>query len=89
MRSTARLFAAHTQLFLTACYMASAGFLIAAGVLAHLTLSFYLFLLGAIGLLAWQVLAIEIDDPALCLRLFKSNRNVGLVIAAGLLAGRV
>ena len=28
---------------------------------------------------------IDIDDPALCLRLFKSNRDAGLMLFAGLL----
>jgi 4-hydroxybenzoate polyprenyltransferase len=35
--------------------------------------------------LAWQVGRIDIDDPALCLRLFKANRDAGLVLFAGLL----
>jgi 4-hydroxybenzoate polyprenyltransferase len=28
---------------------------------------------------------IDIHDPALCLRLFKSNRDAGLILFAGLL----
>jgi 4-hydroxybenzoate polyprenyltransferase len=36
--------------------------------------------------LAWQVARIDIRDPALCLRLFKSNRDAGLLLFAGLLA---
>ncbi len=35
--------------------------------------------------LAWQVWRLDIDDPALCLRLFKSNRDAGLILFAGLL----
>ena len=34
--------------------------------------------------LAWQVRTIDIDDPALCLRLFKSNRDAGLMLFAGI-----
>jgi 4-hydroxybenzoate polyprenyltransferase len=33
-----------------------------------------------------QVVRIDIHDPALCLRLFKSNRDAGLLLFAGLLA---
>jgi 4-hydroxybenzoate polyprenyltransferase len=40
-------------------------------------------------MLGWQIVRLEVDDPALCLRLFKANREVGLVIALALLAGRV
>ena len=45
-----------------------------------------------IGLLAfaahlvWQIAKLEIGDPALCLRIFKSNRDAGLLLFAGLLA---
>jgi 4-hydroxybenzoate polyprenyltransferase len=33
-----------------------------------------------------QIETLEIGDPALCLRIFKSNRNAGLLLFAGLLA---
>ncbi|MBN9005519.1 MAG: 4-hydroxybenzoate octaprenyltransferase [Rhizobiales bacterium] len=36
--------------------------------------------------LVWQIARIEIGDPRLCLRLFKSNRDAGLLLFAGLLA---
>jgi len=36
--------------------------------------------------LAWQISRLEIGDPALCLRIFKSNRDAGLLLFVGLLA---
>lgn len=39
--------------------------------------------------LVWQVRTIRIDDSALCLRVFKSNRDAGLLLFAGLLADAV
>jgi 4-hydroxybenzoate polyprenyltransferase len=39
--------------------------------------------------LAWQIKRLRIDDPALCLRLFKSNKHAGLLLFAGLLADAV
>ena len=39
--------------------------------------------------LAWQIQTIKIENPALCLRLFKSNRDAGLLLFAGLLADAV
>ncbi|MFZ5732988.1 MAG: 4-hydroxybenzoate octaprenyltransferase [Pseudomonadota bacterium] len=36
--------------------------------------------------LGWQVARLDIADSALCLRLFKSNRDAGLLLFAGLLA---
>ena len=35
--------------------------------------------------LAWQVVRLDIGDPALCLRLFQSNRDAGLILFAGLM----
>ena len=34
--------------------------------------------------LAWQIRRLDIDDPALCLALFKSNRDAGLILFAAL-----
>ena len=39
--------------------------------------------------LVWQIRRLEISDPALCLRVFKSNRDAGLLLFAGLLVDAV
>jgi 4-hydroxybenzoate polyprenyltransferase len=39
--------------------------------------------------LAWQIRRLDISDPALCLRLFWSNRDAGLLLFAGLLVDAV
>ena len=39
--------------------------------------------------LVWQIGRLKIGDPALCLRIFKSNRDAGLLLFAGLLADAV
>jgi 4-hydroxybenzoate polyprenyltransferase len=36
--------------------------------------------------LTWQIWRLQIGDPALCLRIFKSNRDAGLLLFIGLLA---
>jgi 4-hydroxybenzoate polyprenyltransferase len=36
---------------------------------------------------AWQAKALKVDDGALALRLFKANREAGLILFAGLIAG--
>ena len=38
---------------------------------------------------AWQVRAFRDDDPALCLKLFRTNRMLGLLITAGFLMGNI
>jgi 4-hydroxybenzoate polyprenyltransferase len=35
--------------------------------------------------LGWQIQRLDINDPALCLRLFKSNRDAGLILFAAML----
>jgi 4-hydroxybenzoate polyprenyltransferase len=36
--------------------------------------------------LCWQIARVDIRDPALCLALFKSNRDAGLILFAGMAA---
>src|SRR5437016_4829400 len=48
----------------------------------------FIFALGLIGFgahLAWQVARLDIDDPAHCLVLFKSNRDAGLILFGAML----
>ena len=63
--------------------------LAASGWLAGLTPLFYPALCVPAGLLALQVVRLDIHDPAGCLRLFRLNREVGLAMAAALLLGRL
>ena len=39
--------------------------------------------------LVWQVRRLDISDPALCKRIFYSNRDAGLLLFAGLLVDAV
>ncbi|WP_428485249.1 4-hydroxybenzoate octaprenyltransferase [Rhodopila sp.] len=87
VRSTARLFGDRTRPFLAACYAASVVVLAVAGWLAGLNGWFYLALLLPAALLARQVIRLDIDNPAQCLRLFRANREVGLAVALAILTG--
>jgi 4-hydroxybenzoate polyprenyltransferase len=87
VHSTARLFGEYTRLFLAACYVASVVVLGLAGWFAGLGMWFYPALILPAVLLVRQVVALDIDDPAGCLRLFRANREVGLAIGLAILAG--
>jgi 4-hydroxybenzoate polyprenyltransferase len=89
IRSTARKFASSSVPFLTACYAAAIGLLGLAAWLGGLSWLVLPALLPAGALLAWQVARLDIHDPARCLALFKLNREVGLLVAAAFLIGRL
>ena len=87
VKSTARLFGERTAPFLAGCYGGMLLLLALAGWLAGLGGGFYPALALPAVLLGRQVVTLDIDDPALCLRLFKANREAGLAVAAALLLG--
>src|ERR1700712_4626755 len=87
VRSTARLFGERTRPFLAACYAASIAAMALSGWLTGLGAWFYLALVLPAYLLARQVVALDIDDPAGCLRLFRANRETGLAFGLAILAG--
>lgn len=89
VRSTARLFAERSRGFVAGCYGATVALLLAAGAVAGLGWGFFAAMAVPAGLLARQVALLDIHDPALCLRLFQGNREVGLAVALAVLAGRL
>ena len=48
---------------------------------------FWVGLAAAAAQLAWQAARVTTDDPADCLRKFRSNRAVGWLLLAGIVAG--
>jgi 4-hydroxybenzoate polyprenyltransferase len=89
VKSTARLFGARTHLALVLFYAAAVVLIGAALALAGSQWPAWIGLAAFAGHLGWQIRRLEINDPALCLRIFKSNRDAGLLLFAGLLADAV
>jgi len=87
--STALLWGAQSRPFLAVCYGATVALLALAGGLAGLSWACFAALALPAALLARQVVRLDIDDPGLCLRLFKANREVGLAVALAILLGRL
>jgi len=85
IKSTALLFGQRTRPMLAIFFAAAVILIGAAGWSAGGGLLFALGVLAFAGHLAWQTLRLDIDDPALCLALFKSNRDAGLILFAALI----
>jgi 4-hydroxybenzoate polyprenyltransferase len=89
IKSTARLFAAKTHQALMVFYTLAVVLIGGAIGMAGSGYPAWLGLAAFAVHLGWQIARLEIGDPALCLRLFKSNRDAGLLLFAGLLADAV
>jgi 4-hydroxybenzoate polyprenyltransferase len=85
LKSTALLFGERTKPMLATFFAGAVVLLAAAGWTAHAGIVFVISLAIFAAHLAWQVWRIDIHDSALCLRLFKSNRDAGLILFAGLI----
>ena len=85
IKSTALLFGERTKPMLSLFYGLAVLLIGAAGYTAGAGVVFALGLLAFAGHLAWQVVRLDINDPDRCLALFKSDRDAGLILFAGML----
>lgn len=85
IKSTARLFGARTHRALVIFYGLAVVLIGVALGLADARWPAWIGLAAFAAHLVWQIQRLKIGDPALCLRLFKSNRDAGLLLFAGLL----
>jgi 4-hydroxybenzoate polyprenyltransferase len=89
IKSTALLFGARTRQALIVFYGLAVVLIGAALTLAGARMFGWIGLAAFAAHLVWQIRRLEINDPALCLRLFRSNRDAGLLLFFGLLADAV
>ena len=85
IKSTALLFGARTKPALLVFYGLAVALIGMALALAGAGWMAWIGLLAFAAHLVWQISRLEIGDPALCLRIFKSNRDAGLLLFGGLL----
>jgi 4-hydroxybenzoate polyprenyltransferase len=84
IKSTALLFGARTKPMLALFYSLAVVLIALAGWSAG---AGFVFAIGALAFaahLAWQIGRLDVDDPLLCLSVFKSNRDAGLILLAGM-----
>jgi 4-hydroxybenzoate polyprenyltransferase len=88
IKSTALLFGTATRPWLIGFYGTALVLLLAAGYLAGLGWPFYALMAAGAVHLGWQANTVDIADPKDCLGKFKSNRDFGLIVLAGIVAGQ-
>jgi 4-hydroxybenzoate polyprenyltransferase len=87
VKSSALALGARTRPFLFAFYAAAAALWAAAGLADRLGMLFWVGLAAAAAQLAWQAARVNTEDPADCLRKFRSNRIVGWLMLGAIVAG--
>ncbi|MEJ2433667.1 MAG: 4-hydroxybenzoate octaprenyltransferase [Pseudolabrys sp.] len=89
IKSTAILFRENTRPMLAAFYAGAVALIGVAGFMAGGGWVFLVGLAAFAAHLAWQVMRLDIDDSVHCLKLFKSNRDAGLILFAAMLVQAV
>ncbi|MCP1972547.1 4-hydroxybenzoate octaprenyltransferase [Bradyrhizobium elkanii] len=89
VKSTARLFGARTHRALVIFYGLAVLLIGVAFALAGARWPAWMGLAAFALHLAWQVRRLDISDGALCLRIFKSNRDAGFILFASLVVDAV
>jgi 4-hydroxybenzoate polyprenyltransferase len=85
IRSTARRFGDRSPALVSGCYLGAVALIGAALIIADADPPAWLGLVGFATHLGWQVMRLNPKDGAGALRLFKSNRDAGLILFAGIL----
>jgi 4-hydroxybenzoate polyprenyltransferase len=85
IKSTALLFGEKTGPMLASFYAVAVVLIAIAGLMAGGGLIFLLGMIAFAAHLTWQVMRLDINDPAHCLKLFKSNRDAGLILFGAML----
>jgi 4-hydroxybenzoate polyprenyltransferase len=89
VKSTARLFGARTHRALVVFYGLAVLLIGVAFALAGVRWPAWIGLAAFAVQLAWQIWRLDISNPALCLRIFWSNREAGLMLFAALVIDAV
>ncbi|HEV2302170.1 MAG TPA: 4-hydroxybenzoate octaprenyltransferase [Stellaceae bacterium] len=89
VRSSALALGDRTRPWLFAFFGAAIVLWGTAGAAAELAVPFWIALAGAASQLFWQAARVRTEDPADCLEKFRSNRIVGWLLLAGIIAGHL
>lgn len=89
VKSTALKFGDRTRPWLMVFYGTTFAAFLAVGWMSGLNDAYYLAIAIVGGHMCWQIKTFDDRDSDRCLRLFKSNRNLGLIVFAGILLDKM
>ena len=89
VKSSALKLGDSTRPWLFAFYAPVVVLLAVAGLSASLAWPYFVALAAAAIHLGWQAKTVDLDRPSDCLAKFKSNRDFGLIVLIGIVAGQV
>ncbi|NKB48193.1 MAG: 4-hydroxybenzoate octaprenyltransferase [Alphaproteobacteria bacterium] len=89
IKSTARLLGDRSRPWIGAFFAVALALLAVTGGVVGLSWPFYAGLAAAAGHAVWQTASADFSDPKNCLVRFKANRDFGLIVLAGIIAGQV
>ena len=90
VKSTSIKFKKNPKLFLITCYLIFIISLITVGFFMKFSLIFYLFLsIPILHLFLYQIYNFNFKDPKNCLRIFKTNNLLGIIVLSNILIGKV
>ena len=90
VKSTSIKFKRNPKLFLVICYSIFITTLLIVGFLMNFKYSFFIFLsLPIFHMFFFQIKNLKIKDSMNCLKIFKSNNFLGLIILTNILVGKI
>ena len=90
VKSTSIKFKKNPKLFLITCYLIFMVSLITVGFFMKFNLIFYLFLsMPILHLFFYQIYNFNFKDPKNCLKIFKTNNLLGIIVLSNILIGKV
>ena len=89
VKSTSIKFKGTAKIFLITCYLSLVSSLIIGGLMMNFSLVYFLFIFIPIMHLFYQINNFDSKNPTSCLKVFKSNNNLGIIIFFNILIGKL
>ncbi len=89
VKSTSIKFKKNPKKFLSLCYLLTLSLIITTGIIMNFNNIFFIFLLFPATHIYFQIKRLDISNEKNCLKIFKSNNYLGLIVLINLLIGKI